>query len=466
MDSPDLENIPPDLAEIFLENRKIVDAPVEFDSEVMIGSGNSFDGVNLSGKTSKSKVKEGSLIKEVLSSSLGSNVKSPISNSIRKSTPRKFSMKGAKLGAKEVESVINFVKSGFGNRIVKVSGVTGVKQKMEVDAMTDLAECLLWSGNVDFRKQNGGSDEKSVNIPVGKMENANSSMEHGVVNGEQGVNQKQPTVMIGTQSEMQSSSVNINVDTQADHGIGQRPKSVNNVSDKCFIVSDGMIGNKSGTDSVDINIPVDLVIGQRLKSDLQIADENNRAILSKIGMNNMESRGIGASGRGDHFFSFGNGTGAINNAKSDLKLANDNNNEIFSKIGMDNPGFFSFGRDVFTGRGGDKVIGSSSSGKGEHNFSFGSGTGAANEKGVVDTVKNNIPEVVMAESGEILTEKGIGAVKKNVNAWSSKGVTLADKIKGNTDNKIVLKYKAPIKLDDGRMAIRFSKEGVGIDDCM
>ncbi|KAI3672610.1 hypothetical protein L6452_38706 [Arctium lappa] len=60
----------------------------------------------------------------------------------------------------------------------------------------------------------------------------------------------------------------------------------------------------------------------------------------------------------------------------------------------------------------------------------------------------------------MVSGKGAGADKKNENDWNSKGITLADKIKGKTDSKIVLKYKAPIKLEDGRMAIRFSKEVV------
>ncbi|KAJ9535280.1 hypothetical protein OSB04_un001622 [Centaurea solstitialis] len=45
-----------------------------------------------------------------------------------------------------------------------------------------------------------------------------------------------------------------------------------------------------------------------------------------------------------------------------------------------------------------------------------------------------------------------------VNAWSTRGVTLADKIKGNSESKIVLNFKPPIVLNDGRTAIRFSKE--------
>ncbi|KAJ9535835.1 hypothetical protein OSB04_un001016 [Centaurea solstitialis] len=51
-------------------------------------------------------------------------------------------------------------------------------------------------------------------------------------------------------------------------------------------------------------------------------------------------------------------------------------------------------------------------------------------------------------------------VAKKFNPWGFNGVTLADKIKGNTESKITLSYKAPIVLEDGRQVIRFSKEVV------
>ncbi|KAJ9535522.1 hypothetical protein OSB04_un001343 [Centaurea solstitialis] len=48
--------------------------------------------------------------------------------------------------------------------------------------------------------------------------------------------------------------------------------------------------------------------------------------------------------------------------------------------------------------------------------------------------------------------------KKNANPWGFNGVTLADKIRGNTDSKVTLSFKAPIRLEDGRQVVRFSKE--------
>jgi len=56
----------------------------------------------------------------------------------------------------------------------------------------------------------------------------------------------------------------------------------------------------------------------------------------------------------------------------------------------------------------------------------------------------------------VMVDSGV----KPVNQWNGKGVTLADKIKGKTDSKIVLSFKAPVVLEDGRQVIRFSKEVV------
>ncbi|KAJ9535398.1 hypothetical protein OSB04_un001488 [Centaurea solstitialis] len=47
---------------------------------------------------------------------------------------------------------------------------------------------------------------------------------------------------------------------------------------------------------------------------------------------------------------------------------------------------------------------------------------------------------------------------KPKNAWNSRGPTLADKIKGNTENKVTLKFKEPVVLEDGRRVVRFSKD--------
>ena len=79
--------------------------------------------------------------------------------------------------------------------------------------------------------------------------------------------------------------------------------------------------------------------------------------------------------------------------------------------------------------------------------------------------KNNVSMVWNEDKIANDAKKGQDAVMvdsgvKPVNQWNGKGVTLADKIKGKTDSKIVLSFKAPVVLEDGRQVIRFSKEVV------
>ncbi|KAJ9535295.1 hypothetical protein OSB04_un001607 [Centaurea solstitialis] len=71
--------------------------------------------------------------------------------------------------------------------------------------------------------------------------------------------------------------------------------------------------------------------------------------------------------------------------------------------------------------------------------------------------KEGEDEVMGEGDSVILVKKKQGVMEdKAKNAW--KGVTLADKIKGNTESKIILKFKEPIVLEDGRKVVRFSKE--------
>ncbi|KAI3685860.1 hypothetical protein L6452_35121 [Arctium lappa] len=89
-------------------------------------------------------------------------------------------------------------------------------------------------------------------------------------------------------------------------------------------------------------------------------------------------------------------------------------------------------------------------GSAKKTFTFGNGSVVGNEKeaGDVNSGNSKVTEVEMTENGQLSSGKGNEAAKQSVNAWKSNGITLADKIKGKTDSKIVLKYKPPIKLDD------------------
>ncbi|KAJ9535363.1 hypothetical protein OSB04_un001525 [Centaurea solstitialis] len=69
-------------------------------------------------------------------------------------------------------------------------------------------------------------------------------------------------------------------------------------------------------------------------------------------------------------------------------------------------------------------------------------------------------DLVMKDSVSMQNEKGSADTQdaKPKNAWNSRGPTLADKIKGNTENKVTLKFKEPVVLEDGRRVVRFSKD--------
>ncbi|KAJ9561159.1 hypothetical protein OSB04_006319 [Centaurea solstitialis] len=83
-----------------------------------------------------------------------------------------------------------------------------------------------------------------------------------------------------------------------------------------------------------------------------------------------------------------------------------------------------------------------------------------NVKGAGQNLNKDGDDVIMGDNSSARVDKEIQGLDDNKvkNAWSSRGPTLADKIKGNTDNKITLKFKEPVILEDGRKVVRFSKE--------
>ncbi|KAJ9560832.1 hypothetical protein OSB04_005992 [Centaurea solstitialis] len=131
----------------------------------------------------------------------------------------------------------------------------------------------------------------------------------------------------------------------------------------------------------------------------------------------------------------------------------------------------------FAMRGGGRSggFGGRSGGFGGRSGGFGGRSGGFGGRGAVNGGRGGVfrfgnsnrasgdPLSVPMESVAVENSEGgkkEGGVSQVANAWSTKGVTLADKIRGNTDSKIVLSFKPPVVLDDGRTAIRFSKRVV------
>ncbi|KAJ9535296.1 hypothetical protein OSB04_un001608 [Centaurea solstitialis] len=120
----------------------------------------------------------------------------------------------------------------------------------------------------------------------------------------------------------------------------------------------------------------------------------------------------------------------------DRKMASDKDG---IRGNQSSPLFFSFGGTVD-----DQQEGKIGQGKTDFNAVGGDKDGA-------DLVMNDAGSVQVGVNGGVKE-------KEKANPWGFNGVTLADKIRGNTDSKVTLRYKAPIRLEDGRQVIRFSKE--------
>ncbi|KAI3677939.1 hypothetical protein L6452_37213 [Arctium lappa] len=331
MDNLDLEDIPPDLREIFLPNLKTVSEPIDSNSDCLIGSAYGCDGVNLPQKTKGVKVKKEKSIKELLLSSLGFNVASPISTAIRKQIPSRISKKkGSISGDKKINAAIDLVELDLLNKKDRSSGLLCYEKKMAMEA-----------DNSPSEKSDLNFDSKLSNIVM-------------------------------TDSHVNATNINGNVKARSD------PEVLLNA------VSNNMSGH------------VNLNIGQRPKSNLTVANDNNR----------------------------------------------DNSN----KAGLVSPGNDSFGSGGGSnGRGGD--VGGRGSGSSEgrgHYFTFGGGKGVNNttfpmNTGVNSKTSVNVPDVVMTDDSvkepQVNNGKANNPVNQNGNVWNSKGITLADKIKGNSEIK-------------------------------
>ncbi|KAI3735809.1 hypothetical protein L6452_15326 [Arctium lappa] len=141
MENPDLEHVPPDLCEKFLENQKLVSAPIVVDFDVQIGDGVSNEGIDPPGKTNRLKIKEESSIKEFLMSSLGFNITSLISNSIRKRIPKRLlKKKGSITGGKGITVVSDLVNSTLANKIDRSADFHEVERIMEVETGNNPSE--------------------------------------------------------------------------------------------------------------------------------------------------------------------------------------------------------------------------------------------------------------------------------------------------------------------------------------
>ncbi|KAI3664838.1 hypothetical protein L6452_43447 [Arctium lappa] len=151
MDCSDLENVPPDLRDNFLENFKIVSAPIECVSDVQLESANEYIGSDLPKKVSGLKIKDRKSFKDFLSSSLGFNVSSPFSNSIKKDTPKRISKgKGTITGEKKIAATVDLVKSDLANKSDRSSVFVRFEEKMDVEAEISAKIPLIfyhWSPN-------------------------------------------------------------------------------------------------------------------------------------------------------------------------------------------------------------------------------------------------------------------------------------------------------------------------------
>ncbi|KAI3720486.1 hypothetical protein L6452_21404 [Arctium lappa] len=353
MDNPDLENVPPDLVGNFLENQKVDSVAIDFDSECSVAS--------------------------------------PSSKSIRKRNPKRISKrKGSIIGKKEIAAVVDLVESDLANKTDRYDVFIGSEKKMEVEATKSSSEVSNDSrseSNANLIKSMGVAGVNGMNVKSDNVD-LNSSFVNecvGIVGNYMTNSDQYMKKVIQLYENRAASLSQANSPNPVVSGTDKKiVEESGSVSDKQHIVSNGMIGSKSGAISVDINNPVDLVTGQRPKSGLEMANENNSEILSRIGIGNpgnMGSSGSGFNGSGVHHFTFGNGSGVAS---------------LSENIGGS-------GNDV--------------------------GTHLSSVKGIQSSGK--VPDVVMAENVEKDSSvKAVTENKKVENVWNSKGVTLADKIKG------------------------------------
>ncbi|KAI3669254.1 hypothetical protein L6452_40481 [Arctium lappa] len=286
MENPHLEHVPPDRRENFLENGRTVTAPIEFDSKHSIGSGKSFEGVDLPRKTNGPRIKEERLVKEILSNSL------------------KFSKKkGVKSGTKEVGFVIDLVESGHGNKIGKLSEVTGIRPdsfvisilKVNLPLQSEIDDHMVDNMDASGMNLNENPDvNQSTDIP---MIPGNRSVNSNVVNGCSSENQPIPE------------SVQISVDVPMSISPEDNQNVTANV--KSGIDSEVLLNSVNG----DMNSHVDSYNGQRPKSDLETAiDSNNENFIKSV----MDSVGTFTFGRGGGFTSKGGGTGSAFGTNGEL----------------------------------------------------------------------------------------------------------------------------------------------------
>ncbi|KAI3664800.1 hypothetical protein L6452_43408 [Arctium lappa] len=450
----DLEHVPPDLMEFFLENQKMISTPIVVAFDVQIGSGMSYEGVDIPGKVNGTKLKEESSIKEILTSSLGSNLNSSILNSIRKRIPKKLmKKKGSITGSKEVAAAAALVNSNLANKIDRSAVLVDSKQKMDVEVVANLFEVSF----VSQSEINVKSINNMVATGVNLVENAPVNMLNGKSDKTESISAPVNVCMENLGEYIMNSGqyirdvIQLYENKMADVSQGNVNSPVISGSDQkvtdvpMVVESDHVLGIqselKSSFMSVDEIVRSDFSFDQRTKSDWKTANEVNKKNCSKLGLGKEGSEG------------------KENCANQHLNV------KSVQKVGdgamIDEPGFEADKQPVVsTGilSGAVNVdkkfpvgsefgnLGSKGSGHSGPVFNFGNSSDVTELGGSAGVLGNNgnnhlsaseglqsdgkISDVVMAENVEnISSVKVVPEGKKVENAWNVKGVTLADKIK-------------------------------------
>ncbi|KAI3668869.1 hypothetical protein L6452_40085 [Arctium lappa] len=267
-----------------------------------------------------SKIKKSIL--ELLSNSLGFNSGSPISNAIKKQVPPKISKKrGSITNDKVTTAVVDLVKSDLAIKIDRSETFVDSKKDMIIEDVINQSEVNMPSNSVvnyDLSRDSKISESSPADFSyVNKSANVLNKNSVNIKN------------VINLYEAISNNSLNRNANNFAGASTVQKP-----------------IGGSVKFDYGSIHVKPSII------------SVMNDSIDNESGLN-MEGGWIGASGKGGHYFTFGNSSGANGNGVSDVNME-------------------------------DKVESQS------------------------DAIKTNLP-------------------KQPSNAWNSKGVTLADKIKGKTD---------------------------------